>query len=228
MSKKTTQIGWIAGAGMGAAAAAALRRRWGRAPETDAERLGPDRAATAAGERFLDRLAEAIRIPTVGYEDRSLTDTDQLDRMYAFLAEAYPLVHEQLERETVAGYSALYTWKGSDPEATPILLMAHIDVVPVEPGTEDDWDEAPFSGARSAGYLWGRGAVDDKCAVIGLFEGAEALLAEGFVPATTVYISIGHDEEIGGGGQSPSTCCPVSPTRWRCSVSGRRATSTSS
>ena len=102
MAKKTTQIGWIAGAGMGAAAAAALRRRWGPAPATDDDPLGPDRAATGAGERFLDHLAEAIRIPTVGNEDRSLTDTSQFDRMYAFQAETYPLTHDAHARETVA------------------------------------------------------------------------------------------------------------------------------
>ncbi|MBU1227650.1 MAG: M20/M25/M40 family metallo-hydrolase [Actinobacteria bacterium] len=199
MAKKTTQIGWIAGAGMGAAAAAALRRRWGRPQGSSDESRDPDRAATDAGERFLDHLAEAIRIPTVAYEDRSLTDTGQFDRMHALLAEAYPLVHQRLERETVAGHSALYTWRGSEPDLAPILLMAHIDVVPVESGTEDAWEEGPFSGVRSGGYLWGRGAVDDKCAVIGLFEAVETLLAEGFEPVETVYLSIGHDEEIGGG-----------------------------
>ncbi|MCB2223454.1 MAG: M20/M25/M40 family metallo-hydrolase [Actinobacteria bacterium] len=199
MPKKTTQIGWIAGAGMGAAAAAALRRRWGRGEDEQAEPLGPDRAATAAGERFLDRLAEAIRIPTVGHEDRSLVDTSQLDRMHAFLAESYPLTHQHLARETVAGHSALYTWEGLDPAAAPILLMAHIDVVPVEPGTEASWQQEPFSGVRSGGYLWGRGALDDKCAVISVFEGVESLLADGFTPTRTVYLSIGHDEETGGG-----------------------------
>ncbi|MCJ7726014.1 MAG: M20/M25/M40 family metallo-hydrolase, partial [Acidimicrobiia bacterium] len=185
--------------GVGTAAAAALRRRWGRLSEIDRDPLGPDRAATAAGERFLERLAEAIRIPTVAYEDSSLTDTTQLDRMHAFLADSYPLVHQHLERETVAGHSALYAWRGIEPDRSPILLMAHIDMVPVEPGTEASWQQDPFSGARSGGYLWGRGAVDDKAAVIGLFEGVEALLAEGFEPATTIYLSIGHDEEIGGG-----------------------------
>jgi carboxypeptidase PM20D1 len=199
MVKKSSQIGWIAGAGMGAAAAAALRKRWGRpVGRADVDPLGPDRAATAAGERFLDHLAEAIRIPTVAHEDRSLNDTSQLDRMHSFLEGVYPLVHEKLEREVVAGHSALYTWKGTNPDAIPVLLMAHIDVVPIEPGTEDDWEQEPFSGVRSGGYLWGRGAIDDKAAVIGLFEAAEALLAEGFTPATTLYLAIGHDEEIGG------------------------------
>ena len=142
MVKKTSQIGWIAGAGMGAAAAAALRKRWGRpSGRADVDPLGPDKAATAAGERFLDHLAEAIRIPTVAHEDRSLNDTSQLDRMHSFLEGAYPLVHRELEREVVAGHSALYTWRGTEPDALPVLLMAHNEVVPIEPGTEGEGEQ---------------------------------------------------------------------------------------
>ena len=199
MSKKTTQIGWIAGAGLGAAAAAALRRRWWGGPAGSAGGSPDrDRAATASGNRFLEHLAAAVQIPTVSHEDRSLDDPVPFQQFHDFLAEAYPLIHEHLERETVAGRSALYTWAGSDPEAPPLLLMAHIDVVPVEPGTEADWPEEPFSGAVSGGYLWGRGALDDKASLIGIFEAVESLLAGGFAPGPTVYLALGHDEEVGG------------------------------
>lgn len=144
-------------------------------------------------------MAEAIRIPTVAHEDRSCDDTEALGQMHTFLAETYPLVHQYLHREVVAEHSLLYRWDGRDASASPVLLMAHIDVVPVEPGTEDDWEHPPFSGERADGFVWGRGAVDDKGALVAIFEAVESLLAQGFEPDTTLYISIGHDEEIGGG-----------------------------
>jgi acetylornithine deacetylase/succinyl-diaminopimelate desuccinylase-like protein len=43
--------------------------------------------------------------------------------------------------------------------AKPLLLLAHLDVVPVEP---DKWTKQPFGGMVEDGYLWGRGAADDK------------------------------------------------------------------
>ena len=41
----------------------------------------------------------------------------------------------------------------------PILLMGHIDVVGVE---RDQWSVDPFAGLIRDGYVWGRGAQDDK------------------------------------------------------------------
>jgi acetylornithine deacetylase/succinyl-diaminopimelate desuccinylase-like protein len=41
----------------------------------------------------------------------------------------------------------------------PLLLMAHTDVVNVDP---KKWTFPPFSATRDGGYVYGRGAVDDK------------------------------------------------------------------
>jgi carboxypeptidase PM20D1 len=73
-----------------------------------------------------------------------------------------------------------------------------MDVVPVEPGTENRWTQDPFGGRIVEGFIWGRGAIDDKSAVLGALEAVEMLLADGFRPARTVYLAYGHDEEIGG------------------------------
>jgi acetylornithine deacetylase/succinyl-diaminopimelate desuccinylase-like protein len=41
----------------------------------------------------------------------------------------------------------------------PLLIMAHSDVVTVD---STKWKHPPFSGTREGGYVYGRGAVDDK------------------------------------------------------------------
>ena len=94
----------------------------------------------------------------------------------------------------------LFKWKGSDVTLSPILFEGHYDVVPIIPGTEDLWDEMPFSGTISNNRIWGRGALDDKSGVIGLMEAATYLIKNNFKPTRTVYFAFGHDEEIGGGG----------------------------
>jgi carboxypeptidase PM20D1 len=76
--------------------------------------------------------------------------------------------------------------------------MAHLDVVPVEAGTESNWKYPPFEGRIAEGYIWGRGAWDDKMSVMGILEAVEKLLADGFQPKRTIYIAFGHDEEVGG------------------------------
>ncbi len=145
-------------------------------------------------------LAEAVRFRTVSHQDAEANDWAEWDRMHAWLAATYPAAHAAMTRELVAGHTLVYTWRGSDPSLEPIILMAHHDVVPVTPGTEQDWSHPPFDGVIADGAVWGRGAVDDKGSLTGLFEGIESLVANGFVPRRTVYVVSGHDEEAGGTG----------------------------
>jgi carboxypeptidase PM20D1 len=167
-------------------------------------RVGPESAAvTPAAEVAVatgaaERLAGAIRIPTVSHENPADFDAATLQALHDYLATEYPRVHAELERETVATQSLLFTWRGTDPSAKPMLFAAHLDVVPVEPGTEQEWDEEPFGGRVADGFVWGRGALDDKPAVLGTLEAVEMLLGEGFHPVRTVYLAYGHDEEVGG------------------------------
>jgi carboxypeptidase PM20D1 len=146
------------------------------------------------------RLAGAIRIPTISAEDPESFDGDAFRTFRDYLEGAFPLVHSRLRREVAGTHSLLYTWTGADPSADPILLIGHMDVVPIEPGTENTWVHDPFSGKIVGGFIWGRGAIDNKSAVVGTLEAVEMLLAEGFRPSRTVMLAYGHDEEIGGAG----------------------------
>lgn len=156
--------------------------------------LAPRGVADTAPER----LAEAVRFRTVSYQDRSLIDYAEFARFNAYLRETFPLAFSRMAVETVNGYSLLLHWAGSNPELAPVLFTAHTDVVPIEPGTEQDWAQPPFAGVIADGRIYGRGTLDDKQGVMGLLEAAEALLAGGFQPERTLVLAFGHDEEISG------------------------------
>lgn len=148
----------------------------------------------------VDRLAQAVRIPTVSFQDSTDMDHEAFERFIAFMEEAYPRVHETLERERVGGgdYTLLYRWEGQDTSRAPIMMMGHYDVVPIEDGTRDEWSHPPYGGRRADGYLWGRGTLDDKGGTLSMFEAVEYLLSTGYQPEQTVYLAANHDEEIGG------------------------------
>jgi carboxypeptidase PM20D1 len=76
--------------------------------------------------------------------------------------------------------------------------MGHMDVVGVDPQTEDDWAYPPFDGRIADGFIWGRGAIDDKVGVMATLEAVEMLLGDGFQPSSTILLAFGHDEELGG------------------------------
>lgn len=145
-----------------------------------------------------ERLAAALRIPTVSPADPAQRRPEAFAAFHAHLLQSFPRVHAALRREAVGRDALLYTWPGADPALPPIVLMGHMDVVPVEPGTERAWTHPPFSGRIAGGFIWGRGSMDNKNNVLGLLEAAEALLAGGFRPRRTVLFAFGADEEASG------------------------------
>jgi carboxypeptidase PM20D1 len=145
-----------------------------------------------------DKLAGAIRFKTISSFDNPQLNADEFRRFHAYLEQRFPKAHSALKREMVGELSLLYTWTGSDAKAKPILLMAHQDVVPIAPGTEGTWQVTPFAGELKDGFVWGRGAWDDKANLISQLEAVELLAASGFQPRQTVYLAFGADEEVGG------------------------------
>lgn len=146
----------------------------------------------------VDRFTTALTFPTISTQDSATFDPDPFVEFHTWIEDAFPGVTRRLTREVVAGYSLLYTWTGSDTTLDPILLMGHLDVVPVESGTESRWKHPPFAGVVADSFVWGRGALDDKASVIAILEAVELLVNQGFEPRRTVYLAFGHDEELGG------------------------------
>jgi carboxypeptidase PM20D1 len=160
--------------------------------------VAPAPVASIDADAAARRLAGAIRLRTISYEVASPESRAALLDLHRYLAATFPHVHATLALETVHDYSLLYRWEGTDPKAPPLMLMAHQDVVPVAPGTESAWHAQPFGGEIRDGYVWGRGAWDDKGNLLAILEAVERLTAEGFRPSRTIYLAFGHDEENGG------------------------------
>src|SRR5258708_18634364 len=148
--------------------------------------------------RAAEHLSGAVRFQTISHDLAPDADRAEFLRLHAFLKEVFPHVHATLTREVVNGYALLYAWPGEDPALQPIVLMAHQDVVPIAPGSESQWHAGPFSGEIKDGYIWGRGAWDDKGNLMSVLEAVESLAAPGFKPRRTIYLAFGHDEENGG------------------------------
>ena len=97
----------------------------------------------------------------------------------------------------------MFEWTGAeDAEQQPWLAYAHMDVVPCP--NAGAWAHPPFDGVVAPDprtgepCVWGRGAIDLKNMCCGWLEAIEDLLAQGFAPRRTLFLALGHDEEIGG------------------------------
>ncbi|KAG6910025.1 hypothetical protein DXG01_013749 [Tephrocybe rancida] len=163
-------------------------------------------SSTFGTEAFKAKAVEwiggAVRVPTESYDDMGAVGDDPRWDAFApfheYLLSAFPLVHSTLELKKVNTYGLIFTWPGSDAYLKPLVLMAHQDVVPVNPETVGEWTHPPYSGYFDGERVWGRGSSDDKSGLIGALASVETLVRSGFRPTRTLILSFGFDEEISG------------------------------
>lgn len=100
-----------------------------------------------------------------------------------FKAKVYPTV----------GHSIVYAELLVDKKLPTVLYYGHYDVQPVEP--LNLWKSSPFKPEIRAGYIYARGAVDDKGQTFAQIKGIEAVLkATGTLPVNVKMVIEGEEE----------------------------------
>lgn len=148
----------------------------------------------------VSNLQKLIQIKTVSYDDQKEIDPLAFLEFESFIDSLYPLIYEKCDVVKFHKNSFLISYEGRNKDLKPIILMAHYDVVPVPEENRKDWRVDPFAGEIIDDMLYGRGAVDNKFAVISLLEALNSLLLDNYKPERTVKVLFTHDEEIRGMG----------------------------
>mgnify|MGYP003513603482 FL=1 len=84
---------------------------------------------------------------------------------------------------------------GSDANARPILLLAHIDVVEAK---REDWTHDPFTLIEENGYFYARGSSDDKSQAAIWTDALINFKKSGYTPRRTIKMALTCGEETGG------------------------------
>jgi acetylornithine deacetylase/succinyl-diaminopimelate desuccinylase-like protein len=78
----------------------------------------------------------------------------------------------------------------------PLLILAHTDVVPVQP---EKWPVDPFGAMTKDGYIWGRGTIDDKDKLVAMLTAMILIKRSGTVLDRDLIFLAESGEETGGG-----------------------------
>ncbi len=159
-------------------------------PALDEETYSFDKAAA------VDALAQLVRCRTISYNDHSLEDDGEFDKLISLLPGLYPRVFDVCSVNQLPDRGLLLRWPGKN-HGDPAVLMAHYDVVPVN---EENWEKPPFAGILEDGILWGRGTLDTKATFNGIFSAANYLISKGFQPENDIYFAFSGGEEVNGNG----------------------------
>jgi len=173
-------------------------------PTTLANDANYKRPAHSSYEKqgYAERLSQAIQYQTISSKETSEADQKPFEEFNDFLFKSFPGALSKLTLEYSSEYSLLFSMIGKQPSLAPILLIAHIDVVPSQSSGTDStsgWQYPPFSGHIDDQHIWGRGALDNKSAVLAIFEALEKRVrSNAEASLRTIYFAVTHDEEVGG------------------------------
>ncbi len=146
--------------------------------------------SASTDERALATFQAYLRLRT----DHPSPDYSGVEPLLASYAAAAGFALRR--EEFVAGHPLfVLTWRGADAAAPSIVLLSHMDVVPVDAAK---WSKDPWAGAREGGRVYGRGAQDMKCVGVQYLEACSRLKAAGAAPLRTVHLLFVPDEEVGG------------------------------
>ena len=140
-------------------------------------------------EAFVERLAGWVRQPSVSATGQGMPEAAGHARDLVAAAGLEAAVAE------TAGWPLVLGRRAGPPGAPTVLVYGHYDVQPPDP--LDAWSSPPFEPEVRDGYIYARGAVDDKGNAFLLLKAAELLAAEGALPVN-VRIAFDGEEETGG------------------------------
>ena len=83
-------------------------------------------------------------------------------------------------------------YPGADSKAKAVVINGHMDVVEAKP---EDWTRDPFTPVVENGYIYGRGATDNKFDVSMVVATLAKLRRDGWKPRRDVILALSGDEE---------------------------------
>jgi acetylornithine deacetylase/succinyl-diaminopimelate desuccinylase-like protein len=148
-------------------------------------------SAETLTERSRRYCTELIKIDTSNPPGNETPAADYIRREMEKEGIAAEVIGGEPSRQNV-----IARLKGSGQQR-PLLLMAHTDVVPVDPA---QWTVPAFAGLVKDGYLMGRGAQDDKCLLAAEMTVLVDLKQSGVALQRDVILLGEADEEAGSTG----------------------------
>jgi acetylornithine deacetylase/succinyl-diaminopimelate desuccinylase-like protein len=171
--------------------------------------LAADPAPDKWDAKAREILARSVAIPTAMGQGK-------VPELAQYLADQYKaggwadgdihvIPYEGAPGDKTAAFIA--RWPAAKPSGKkPILLMAHMDVVPAN---REDWSLDPYVLTEKDGYFYGRGTSDIKQGITAVTTALLRLRAEGFKPSRDIVVLFTGDEETQGNGAR------LGATEWR-------------
>ncbi len=151
-----------------------------------------DRIVSRRGDHYIAFLSGLLRFETISGA-KTIAGQDKFEKS---IHRCLEYLHVQSERlgmifRKYDNLTAAAELDAGDQSQGCIGVAAHIDVVPVGKG----WKHPPFGGTVTDGWIWGRGAQDDKGPVGSIFSALDVLASLNLKQIKDIRFLIGTLEE---------------------------------
>jgi len=151
-----------------------------------------DRFLDQNGARFVDELKEFLRIPSVSANPAHKPD---MQRAAEFVRSQLEQAGAKAQIFQTAGHPLVFGQTDAAEGGLTALVYGHYDVQPPDP--LDEWKSPPFEPTVRDGYVYARGATDDKGQLFTHIKAIEAWNKTVGRPPINVKFVIEGEEEVG-------------------------------
>jgi len=139
----------------------------------------------------LAQLLDFLRFPSVSTDPSCRDDVSACGE---WVYQKFTSMGLKAEVFGTPGHPVIFARGEQSPGRPTVLIYGHYDVQPADP--LDLWTSPPFEPRVADGFIFARGAADNKGQILAHILGVEAALASGGLPVNVLFIVEG-EEEIG-------------------------------
>ena len=143
-------------------------------------------------QNYLEDFYSFLRFPSVSTDNEF---RDKVRECAQWLAQKLKSIGLETEIVATAGHPIIWARNQHKPERRTVLIYGHYDVQPPDP--LELWDSPPFEPVLKDGYVFARGATDNKGQILSHILGIQETVEQNGELPVNLHLVIEGEEEIG-------------------------------
>ena len=143
-------------------------------------------------QNYLEDFYSFLRFPSVSTDNEF---RDKVRECAQWLAQKLKSIGLETEIVATAGHPIIWARNQHKPERRTVLIYGHYDVQPPDP--LELWDSPPFEPVLKDGYVFARGATDNKGQILSHILGIQETIEQNGDLPVNLHLVIEGEEEIG-------------------------------
>jgi acetylornithine deacetylase/succinyl-diaminopimelate desuccinylase-like protein len=143
-------------------------------------------------DNYLDEFYSFLRFPSVSTDDQY---KEKLKDCADWLVKKLTAVGLETRLVPTRGHAIVWARNKHQPGRRTVLIYGHYDVQPPDP--LELWDSPPFEPVLKDGYVFARGATDNKGQILSHILGIQEMMEQNGGLPVNLHLVIEGEEEIG-------------------------------